>query len=314
MTVLIDLEPERAHALRKHLLTGMATHPIHLTGESYDPARIHYLITWQPAPDTFSALAHLKVILSYGAGVDALLQHSHLPDDVPIVRFVDPDLSTRMSDYIVAEVTRHHRLDSHYRQAQSKRDWTEVFPRRADEISVGIMGLGALGRDAAEKLLALGFRLRGWSRGEKTIANIECYAGPDGFEAFLSGTDILVNLLPLTAETAGCLNRTLFSRLRKGMLHGGPAIINAARGGHLNESDLIAALGDGTLGAASLDVFTAEPLPKSSPLWDTPNCYLTPHIAAVSSIAALARYFAEVIKTHEAGQPLPNLVDRDKGY
>lgn len=314
MAVLIDLEAKRAHALSKHLRTGMDNYPIYLTGERYDPAHVHYLITWQPAVETFSALTNLKAVLSYGAGVDALLQHPHLPVDVPIVRFVDPDLGTRMSDYVVAEVTRHHRLDSHYRQAQTRHDWTEVFPRRADEISVGIMGLGALGRDAAQKLLALGFNLRGWSRSEKSIANIACFAGEDGFDAFLSGTDILVNLLPLTPETAGCLNRTLFTRLRKGMLHGGPAVINAARGGHLVETDLIAALGDGTLGAASLDVFPTEPLPEDSPLWDTPNCYLTPHIAAVSSIAALARYFAEVIKAHEAGQGLPNLVDRDKGY
>ena len=130
----------------------------------------------------------------------------------------------------------------------------------------------------------------------------------------LSKTDSLAGRLPLTPETRGILNRQTFGKVRRDMLPFGPAVINAARGGHQVEADLVLALTDGTLGAASLDVFEKEPLPEDSPLWGLPNCRITPHVAAVSDPQAGATYFARVIRDHEAGAPLPNLVDRDRGY
>jgi glyoxylate/hydroxypyruvate reductase len=176
------------------------------------------------------------------------------------------------------------------------------------------MGMGVLGQDAVRRLKPLGFSLRSWSRTPKAIEGVECFAGDEGFDAFLAGTDILVNLLPLTPDTAGILNTGTFSKLRRGGLEGGPVIINAARGGHQREADIVAALKDGTLGAASLDVFEIEPLPKDSPLWDLENCYITPHIAAISNERSGVQYFSRIIQDHRAGKPLINVVDRARGY
>jgi glyoxylate/hydroxypyruvate reductase A len=282
-------------------------------GDDFDPAAVRYIFVWKPRPDAFEGLSGLKAVLSLGAGVDALLQHRQLPD-VPVVRFVDDDLSQRMSDYVVAHVTMHHRLYTRFRADQKARRWSQLYPPAASETTVGIMGMGVLGQDAAQRLKPLGFTLRSWSRTEKQVAGVESFVGAGQFDAFLNGTDILVNLLPLTPETTGILNYETFSRLRRDRLDGGPVIINAARGGHQREADIVRALGDGTLGAASLDVFETEPLPADSPLWEIENCYITPHIAAISNEASGVRYFSDIIRAHEAGQQLINVVDRARGY
>ena len=292
---------------------ALAPYPVVRRGDGSDPKAVRYIFVWKPKPDAFDGLDNLKAILSLGAGVDALLKHPHLPD-APIVRFVDEDLSQRMSDYVVAHVTMHHRLYTRFRADQAARRWVQFYPPAASQTVVGIMGMGVLGQDAARRLLPLGFPIRSWSRTPKAIEGVEGFAGAQSFDAFLGGTDILVNLLPLTPETAGILNSDTFSKLRRGGLDGGPVIVNAARGGHQRETDIAKALGDGTLGAASLDVFEVEPLPADSPLWDIPNCYITPHIAAISNEEAGVGYYAAIIKAHEAGEPLINVVDRSRGY
>ena len=295
------------------LRAALAPYPVVRRGDDFDPAAVRYIFVWKPRPDAFEGLSGLKAILSLGAGVDALLQHPRLPD-APIVRFVDADLSQRMSDYVVAHVTMHHRLYTRFRADQKARRWSQLYPPAASETTVGIMGMGVLGQDAAARLRPLGFTLRSWSRTPKEIDGVEGFAGAEAFDAFLAGTDILVNLLPLTPETAGILNSETFGKLRRGKLDGGPVIVNAARGGHQREADIARALADGTLGAASLDVFETEPLPESSPLWEIENCYVTPHIAAISDEASGVDYFSRVIRAHEAGEPLVNVVDRDRGY
>jgi len=292
---------------------ALAPYPVVRRGDDFDPAEVRYIFVWKPGPDAFDGLTGLKAVLSLGAGVDALLKHPKLPD-APIVRFVDEDLSQRMSDYVVAHVTMHHRQFTRFRADQKARRWSQYYPPAASETTVGIMGMGVLGQDAAKRLRPLGFDLRSWSRTPKAIEGVEGFAGPEQFDAFLAGTDILVNLLPLTPETAGILNAATFAKLRRDRLAGGPVIINAARGGHQKEADIAAALADGMLGAASLDVFETEPLPADSPLWDIENCYITPHIAAISSEASGVRYFTQVIRDSEAGRPLRNLVDIIRGY
>lgn len=291
---------------------ALAPYPVVCRGDAFDPAEVRYIFVWKPKPEAFDGLTGLKAILSLGAGVDALLKHPQLPD-VPMVRFVDTDLSQRMSDYVVAQVTMHHRLYTRFRADQKARRWSQLYPPAASETSVGIMGMGVLGQDAAKRLLPLGFTLRSWSRTPKALEGVEGFAGDAQFDAFLSGTDVLVNLLPLTRETTGILNYETFGKLRR-KLDGGPVIVNAARGGHQKEADIVRALGDGTLGAASLDVFETEPLPPHSPLWDIENCYITPHIAAISDEKSGVSYYAGIIRDHEAGKPLPNVVDRQRGY
>jgi glyoxylate/hydroxypyruvate reductase A len=294
------------------LAAALAPYPVVRRGDAFDPAEVHYVFVWKPKPEAFDGLTGLKAILSLGAGVDALLKHPKLPD-VPVVRFVDADLSQRMSDYVVAQVTMHHRLYTRFRADQKARRWSQLYPPAASETSVGIMGMGVLGQDAAKRLLPLGFTLRSWSRTPKALEGVEGFAGDAQFDAFLSGTDILVNLLPLTPGTTGILSYETFGKLRR-KLDGGPVIVNAARGGHQKEADIVRALGDGTLGAASLDVFETEPLPPDSPLWDIENCYITPHIAAISDEKSGVSYYAGIIRDHEAGKPLPNVVDRQRGY
>ena len=294
------------------LRAALGGYPVVQRGDAFDPADVRYILVWKPKADAFDGLTGLKAILSLGAGVDALLKHKALPD-APIVRFVDGDLSQRMSDYVVAHVTMHHRLYTRFRADQKARRWTQLYPPAASETTVGIMGMGVLGQDAAKRLLPLGFTLRSWSRTPKAIEGVTGFAGQDSFDDFLAGTDILVNLLPLTPETDGILNMDTFRKLRR-KLDGGPVIVNAARGGHQREADVVAALKDGTLGAASLDVFETEPLPQESPLWAIENCYITPHIAAISSETTGVRYFSQMILDHEAGKPLSNVVDRQRGY
>lgn len=293
--------------------SALAPYPVVRRGDAFDPAEVRYAFVWKPKADAFDGLTNLKAVLSLGAGVDALLKHPKLPD-APIVRFVDDELSQKMSDYVVAHVTMHHRGYTRFRADQKARRWMQYYPPAASSSTVGIMGMGVLGQDAVHRLRPLGFTLRSWSRTAKSIEGVEGFAGDEQFDAFLAGTDILVNLLPLTPDTAGILNIATFAKLRRDGLDGGPVIINAARGGHQREADIVEALADGTLGAASLDVFEVEPLPVDSPLWDIENCYVTPHIAAISNEQTGVSYASKVIKDHEAGKPLINVVDRSRGY
>jgi glyoxylate/hydroxypyruvate reductase A len=311
--LLLHLSDVDEASWAKRFAQALAPYPVVRRGDRFDPAEVRYIFVWKPKPDAFDGLTGLEAILSLGAGVDALLKHPHLPD-APVVRFVDDDLSQRMSDYVVAHVTMHHRGYSKFRADQHARRWDQYYPPAAGETTVGIMGMGVLGQDAARRLRPLGFALRSWSRTPKTIEGVEGFVGADQFDAFLAGTDILVNLLPLTPETTGILNSNNFAKLRRGKLMGGPVIINAARGGHQREADIVQALADGTMGAASLDVFETEPLPQDSPLWAIPNCYITPHVAAISGETAGVRYFSAIIKDHKAGKPLINVVDRSRGY
>jgi glyoxylate/hydroxypyruvate reductase len=311
--LLLHLSDVDEASWAEKLRAELAPYPVVRRGDAFDPADVRYIFVWKPKPDAFDGLTGLKAVLSLGAGVDALMKHPRLPD-VPIVRFVDADLSQRMSDYVVAHVTMHHRLYTRFRADQKARRWTQLYPPAASETSVGIMGMGVLGQDAVRRLKPLGFTLRSWSRTPKVIEGVEGFAGMESFDAFLGGTDILVNLLPLTPETTGILNYETFGKLRRHRLDGGPVIVNAARGGHQREADIVRALADGTLGAASLDVFETEPLPESSPLWGIENCYITPHIAAISNEKSGVTYFSKIIRDHEAGKPLINVVDRDRGY
>jgi glyoxylate/hydroxypyruvate reductase A len=177
------------------------------------------------------------------------------------------------------------------------------------------MGYGELGQDAGEVLVRLGFRVAAWSRSPKLAsAGVELFSGAEGLAPFLARTDILVALMPLTPETRGILDRRLFAGLAQGGVLGAPVLINAGRGGLQVEADILAALDDGTLGAATLDVFNQEPLPADSPLWTHPNVTITPHNAADSDPDAISDYVAQQILAFEAGEPLANVVDRRRGY
>jgi glyoxylate/hydroxypyruvate reductase len=286
---------------------------VRLAPDIGDPAVVRYVCAWRPAPGSLDSLPNLRAIFSLGAGVDHLLRDASLPD-VPIVRIVDPDLTMRMTEYVVLHVLLHHRRMKLYEAQRLDRIWRENADPPASEVRVGIMGLGVLGRAAAASLAPLGFQLAGWSRSPRKIAGVETFAGEDGLRPFLGRTDILVCLLPLTEATRGILRYELFGALARDGALGGPTLINAGRGGLQVETDILRALEDGTLTSASLDVFEVEPLPAQSPMWNHPKIYVTPHNAAQSDPRALTKYVIAQIERDERGLPLENVVDRRLGY
>jgi glyoxylate/hydroxypyruvate reductase len=284
-----------------------------LPAAEFDPAEVHYAAVWKPVPGELAAFPNLKVIFNLGAGVDALMADKTLPG-VPLVRVSVADLTDRMAEYVVLHVLMHHRQELYLRESQRVRRWAPKYQWPASAISVGIMGLGTLGANAAEVLTRIGFRVAGWSRSAKQIEGVECFHGEDGLETFLRRTDILVCLLPLTPDTRHLLNRNIFARLNRTGPMGAPVLINAGRGGLQNEADLLACLDDGTLGAASLDVFSQEPLPAESRFWTHPKVVLTPHNAADTDPDEISKYVARQIERFEAGAALENVVDRNRGY
>ena len=281
-----------------------------------DVADIDTALVWQPPPGLLRTLPNLKLIVSVGAGVDALVGDPTLPY-VPLVRFVDPDLTGRMVEYIGLNVLYHHRRMAEFRELQTRRVWEYLPEPAAQDVRVGVMGLGVLGAAAAQALKPFDYQVRGWSRTSKTLDGITCYHGTTQLEAFLADTDILAVLLPLTPDTRGMLNRTLFRGLsrkgRSGLLPG-PVLINAGRGDLQIDADVVAALDAGELYAASLDVFQAEPLPADHPLWSHPRVIITPHNAAESAPAAIARYALRQMHAQRQGQRLEHVVHRARGY
>jgi glyoxylate/hydroxypyruvate reductase A len=277
------------------------------------PADIAYACAWQAPRGLFASLPRLAAIFSLGAGVDHVLSDPRVPH-VPVVRIVDPDLTMRMTEYVVMHVLMHHRRQRHYDAQQRERIWREHDQPAASRVAVGIMGLGFLGCDAAAVLCRIGFRVAGFSRTPKRLPGLETFHGDDGLDAFLRRTEILVCLLPATPATRGILRLELLRKLKRDGACGGAYLINAGRGELQVDADIIAALDEGSLAGATLDVFATEPLPSASPLWTHPKVTVTPHNAAVSDPYALAANLLRQIERLEAGLPLEHVVDRAVGY
>jgi glyoxylate/hydroxypyruvate reductase A len=288
--------------------------PIVILGEAFDRRSVHYVASWKHPEGSLAGLPNLAAIFSLGAGVDFLFADSRLPE-APIARIVDPDLTARMSEYVVLHCLRYLRQQPRYDRQKLEGVWDDDRNQpAAKSVRVGIMGMGELGQDAARKLQIMGFDVAGWSRSPKSIDGLATFAGEESMAAFLARTDILVCLLPLTDDTRGILNMQLFSGLARDGRLGGPFLINAGRGGLQVEDDILAALNHGTLQGATLDVFVTEPLPTESPLWKHPALTITPHNAAMSEPEAIAGQVAAQIRRLEAGEPLQNVVDPARGY
>jgi glyoxylate/hydroxypyruvate reductase A len=287
---------------------------IAVLGEPFDRSQVRYAATWGPQAGSLDDLPNLELLFSLGAGVDHLMRYPGLPD-VPIVRVIEENLTNRMSEYVVMHALMHLRDQRRYDAQQRAKVWEENRSQpAAGEVRVGMLGFGVLGQDAARKLQVMGFEVAGWSRTRKSVDWCRTYAGEAELDAFLRRTDILVCLLPLTPDTRGLLSRDLFRKLARDGRLGGPILMNVARGGLQVEADILACLEDGTLKAATLDVFETEPLPQASPLWSHPAVTISPHSAATSEPDATARHIVEQIRRHEAGEPLQGVVDRERGY
>ncbi|HVZ69065.1 MAG TPA: glyoxylate/hydroxypyruvate reductase A [Rhizomicrobium sp.] len=278
--------------------------------DAYAPVEIDYALSFRPPPGLFKTLPNLKAVFSLGAGVDGFLLDTEYPRHVPLVRFVNRWLSLEMAQYAVLHTLMHHRQQRMFDAFQKARQWRQGIPqRKTADTRVGILGFGEIGQLAGERLRDLGFPVAGWSRTKKRVAGIESYAGDAELKPFLARTDILTCLLPLTPSTRGILNAEAFAAMPAGA-----AVINAARGGHLVERDLIAALDSNHLSGATLDVFETEPLPESSPLWLHPKITVTPHVAGLTDPKEAARFVIDGMERVERGEKLDNTVDFERGY
>ncbi len=269
---------------------------------------IDVALVWKPPPGELQRFPHLKLIISLGMGVDHLLRDPALPS-VPLARIVDPSIITQMAEYVCLAVLRYHRHIDDYERQQRERRWRRLPLADTAKRTVGLLGLGAIGSHAARQLLALGFPVLAWSRSPKTLDGVDCFHGPADFEPFLRRSTVLVCLLPLTGETEGIIDAVTLA-----LLPAGAYVVNCARGAHLVEQDLLAALDRGHIAGATLDVFRREPLPAEHPFWRHPKVRITPHIAGMTNPSTTAPQLVENIRRLREGLPPLNPVDRIRGY
>ena len=277
--------------------------------DSGDPADIEAALVWGPKRGELRNYPNLKVIISMGAGVEHILRDPDLPKDVPIVRTFDSHMQGAMVEYVVLHVLRYHRHMPEIAENQRQGEWIKYGPEDTPGTTVGVMGLGAFGAPPAQALASMGFRVVGWTRTVNGVGGVECYPGEDGLRSFLNQSNILVCLLPLTPDTEGILNADILAELPQGAY-----VINAARGGHLVEEDLLAALDSGHIAGATLDVFRQEPLPPGHPFWTHPRVTVTPHNASDPHPRWVAGAIADNLRRALAGEELLNSVDAARGY
>lgn len=273
---------------------------------------ITHAIVCHPPEGVLAKLPNLKAMHSLWAGIDHVTKDKAMPWSVPLIRMVDHSLSQGMKDYVTGHVYRYHLQMPAFEALQATRTWRQEVPPLVEERSVGIMGIGVLGADIARQLAGLGFKVSGWSRSKKDIPGVTCFAGDNGLEGFLKGTEILVLLLPNTSATADIINDKTLRLLPKGA-----AIINAGRGTLIDDDALIGALDSGHISGATLDVFKTEPLPQDHPYWRHPQVVVTPHVAAETRISTASQVLVKNIRHLEAGGSIADIegvVDPKAGY
>lgn len=270
---------------------------------------IDVILAWLAPKGMMQNFPNLKLIMSLGASVDTILDDEELPENVPIVRLVTPTKSVQMAEYVTLAVLMFQRRFLEYLSFQRQKNWELLLAHNADSFKVGILGQGVLGLAVSQKLIAMGFPVRGWSRTPKSFANIECFHGRQQLTSFLSECSAIVCLLPVTSETKGILCKETFDALPDGAF-----LINVGQGPHVVEADLLSALDSGKIAGACLDVFKDEPLPPDHRFWTHPNVIVTPHISAPGSLDDVANCVIETLTDLEQGQPLKYGVDRSRGY
>lgn len=298
--------------------SGIAEHLPHANIRGWQPgddAAADYLVLWKPTAEVLVPRERLKAIFNLGAGVDAVLGTqgegaARLPAGVPLVRLEDAGMGAQMAQYASAAALRYFRRLDEFDAQQAQGVWKFLKPNRLADFPVAVLGYGTLGAQVAQSLASFGFPTRAWSRSPRDGADgVTLYHGDDGFDTCVRGARILVNLLPLTPQTEGILNADLFGRLAQGAY-----LINVARGPHLVDADLIAAMASGQIAAATLDVFHTEPLPQDHPFWRTPRLTITPHISALTLREETVAQIAGKIAAMERGEPITGIVDLSRGY
>ncbi len=267
-------------------------------------------LVWSPPHGRLALCKKLKLIVSLGQGVDHLMSDESIPDDVPIVRLVDENMSHALSQWVILNLLDHYRDGSFYRKMRAQRRFEQKEQFDTTALDVGVYGMGAIGGVIAERLSAIGFSVHGWSRTQRDFGDdITSYHGQDGFEAMLAHCQAHVCILPLTPQTTGLFNRQTFEKMARGAF-----FMNGGRGKQVNEADLLEAVTSGHLSGAALDVFAVEPLAKEHPFWDVDKITIWPHVAAQTNPHTAALQVSAAIKAClEGNQPL-HQVDRKRGY
>jgi glyoxylate/hydroxypyruvate reductase len=267
-----------------------------------------YAIVWRAPQAFFDAQKNLKAIFNAGAGVDALHALT-LPVGVPLVRLEDAGMGVQMAQYVVHAVLTYFRQFDVYAAQAAAGQWLPKAPRRYEDYPIGLLGYGTLGKAIAAALTSLGFQVHAWARSEHAGVGVPVFAGDAALPAFLAKTRILVCVLPLTPLTRGIVNAALLAQLQPKAY-----FINAARGGHLVEADLLAALNDGTLAGATLDVCIDEPAKPDHPFWKHPKLTLTPHIAAMTLREDSVAQIAQKIQALERNETISGVIQPERGY
>ena len=308
MSLLYKADPVRGRQWGELFAARAPKLAFHIWPEAGAAEDVRYLAAWQAPAEFLAQFPNLEVLFSTGAGVDQF-DLASLPPQVRLVRLIDPGLIEGMVEYVVMATLALHRDLPHYLAAQRSHRWEPLKAKRPGQRRVGVMGLGELGRAALQALAPFGFPLSGWSRSARSIEGVDCYAGEAELATFLGRCDILICLLPLTAQTRGVLCAATLAQLPQGA-----GLINAGRGGHLVEADLLAALASGQVSGAVLDVLGQEPPPTDHPFYDYQQILLTPHVAAMTHPETAAEVVLANIRRHEAGEEMVGLVPRDRGY
>ncbi|HMM84731.1 glyoxylate/hydroxypyruvate reductase A [Azohydromonas sp.] len=308
-----DFDPAERERWRAALTAATGARPW-CDGEAFDPAAIEVALVANPPPGRLAGLPALRLVHSLWAGVDRLLADPTLPAGVPLLRMVDPAMSAAMAETALWAVLALHRGFFAYARRQRERRWQPHAQRRADEVRVTVLGLGQMGHAAARRLVAQGYRVAGWTLRAPPPADdgIGRHAGAAALAPLLGASDIVVNLLPLTPATRGLIDSRFLAALPPGA-----GLVNLARGAHVVEADLLAALDAGRLRDAVLDVFAAEPLPADHPFWRDPRVTVLPHVAALTDERSAATVVAASLAAWRAGTPagaLTGWVDRQRGY
>ncbi len=265
-------------------------------------------VVWAPPQQFMDEQSGLKALFNIGAGVDALLK-LRLPPGSLVVRLDDAGMAVQMAEYVCHAVIRHFREFDAYEADMTAGRWGYRKPRLRSDFPIGVMGLGVLGERVAKALAQFDFPINGWSRSAKVIEGVRAFTGAEQFNDFLAASRVLVNLLPLTPETVDVINKNTLARLLPGAY-----VINVARGAHLVDADLLAAIESGQVAGATLDVFRTEPLPAGHAFWNQPRITLTPHTSARTlrdeSISQIARKIASL----QRGEVVAGIVNPARGY
>ena len=256
----------------------------------------------------FSIFSDETVIFSIFAGVEKTLLNKTITQ--PLVRLIDIEMTECMAEWCVAHVLRYH-LDLDEFIKPVKKEWKTINKERllANQIDIGILGLGTLGTATAKKFKKLDFKVTGWSATEKKISGVNSLVGQEGLRKILSTSNYLILLLPLTAQTRNIINSSSLKTVKNGAV-----LINAGRGGLIEDNDLLKALDSGKLSGCTLDVFNEEPLPQEHPFWFHEKVTITPHISAPTRLkSSIKSILANVCRIKEGLQPI-GLVEKKRFY